>query len=314
MKNLRRRSARIFAAANAIILTTAASAFSSAAPLGEARITQLANDVKLLPKATPAHAAAINQTIPEGSVLRTGADSRTELTFSDGTLLRLAPNSLFRFDGKRTVDLGGGALLLHVPRNSGTTVIETDLINVSTTGATVVVERLDLRESAPAGTSVSGGAAARYRVSVLEGQAQLCCVERPDECVTVEAKRAVIGAADKCLGTQVKFDTGEWLRSNQLITGFSPLPAHVVALIGAAPAGTTLAALFRQAGFAGNTIGAPGIGTINPSNLSGGGGSEVSPNEERSTICHNGQTLTLPRQAAERHLRNHPQDSAGACQ
>jgi hypothetical protein len=42
--------------------------------------------------------------------------------------------------------------------------------------------------------------------------------------------------------------------------------------------------------------------------------------EEKVTICHrppgnpsNGQTLTLPRSAAEAHLRNHPQDSVGGC-
>jgi hypothetical protein len=42
--------------------------------------------------------------------------------------------------------------------------------------------------------------------------------------------------------------------------------------------------------------------------------------EEKVTICHrppgnpsNGQTLTLPRSAAEAHLRQHPQDTLGAC-
>jgi len=42
--------------------------------------------------------------------------------------------------------------------------------------------------------------------------------------------------------------------------------------------------------------------------------------DEKVTICHrppgnptNGQTLTLPRSAAEAHLRNHPLDSRGPC-
>ena len=42
--------------------------------------------------------------------------------------------------------------------------------------------------------------------------------------------------------------------------------------------------------------------------------------DEKVTICHrppgnpsNGQTLRLPRSAAEAHLRNHPYDSRGAC-
>lgn len=31
------------------------------------------------------------------------------------------------------------------------------------------------------------------------------------------------------------------------------------------------------------------------------------------TICHNGQTLDLPPQAAAAHLRNHPDDTLGPC-
>jgi hypothetical protein len=31
------------------------------------------------------------------------------------------------------------------------------------------------------------------------------------------------------------------------------------------------------------------------------------------TVCHNGQTLDLPPQAAAEHLRNHPDDTLGPC-
>ena len=314
MKILRRRYARtLLALSFAVILTTTAHGSAAGVPLGGARITQLANDVKLLPKQTSARPASIDQSIAEGSVLRTGADSRTELTFGDGALVRLAPESVLRLEGTRTLDLGRGALLLHVPKNSSATAIKTDLVKVSTTGATVVVETLNVSANPPPESSSDLNAAARYRVSVLEGQAQLCCADRPTDCVTVNAKQAVLGSSDRCLGSLVKFDASEWMRGHQLITGFRPLPAQIAALVGAAPAGTTLASLFRHAGFAPGAIGSPSIGTINPSNLSDRG-NEVSPNEERITICHNGQTLTLPRQAAERHLRNHSQDAAGACQ
>jgi hypothetical protein len=34
---------------------------------------------------------------------------------------------------------------------------------------------------------------------------------------------------------------------------------------------------------------------------------------EKVVICHNGQTLTLPKPAAERHLQQHPNDTLGPC-
>lgn len=54
------------------------------------------------------------------------------------------------------------------------------------------------------------------------------------------------------------------------------------------------------------------IGTINPANSSGAN-NEQSGNQERITICHNGNTLTLPRPAAEAHLSNHRNDYLGPC-
>lgn len=54
-------------------------------------------------------------------------------------------------------------------------------------------------------------------------------------------------------------------------------------------------------------------GTINPANMSAQA-SAVSPEkQDRQTICHNGNTLVLPRPAAEAHLRQHAGDYPGAC-
>ena len=111
----------------------------------------------------------------------------------------------------------------------------------------------------------------------------------------------------------MKIDVAEWLRTNPLITSFSPLNSQILALIGVNPTGSSsLFAFFRPAGVDAGSMNSTSSGTINPSNLSDRG-NEVSPNEERVTICHDGQTLTLPRDAAQKHLQNHPCDSAGAC-
>src|ERR1039458_1973075 len=75
------------------------------AALNSARITQIIHDVKLvLSNAT--RAAAVNDDVRQGKAVRTGQDSRTELTFSDQTLTRLGANSIFSFNaGAGTFDL-----------------------------------------------------------------------------------------------------------------------------------------------------------------------------------------------------------------
>ncbi|HMJ05772.1 MAG TPA: hypothetical protein VK474_05905 [Chthoniobacterales bacterium] len=71
-------------------------------------------------------------------------------------------------------------------------------------------------------------------------------------------------------------------------------------------------AFLRRPGVDAGNINSSSLGTINPGNISGQGNVQ-SGNQERVTICHNGNTLTLPRPAADAHLRNHPTDTVGPC-
>src|SRR6266851_2423790 len=91
---------------------------AGAAELQSARVTQIINDVKLLPGQAAARAAIVNDSVGVGTAVRTGTDSRTELTFADLTITRLGANTVFSFNGEaRQVDLGSGAILVQVPRN-----------------------------------------------------------------------------------------------------------------------------------------------------------------------------------------------------
>src|SRR5438105_6593768 len=96
------------------------------AELKEARVTAVIKDVKLLPGQTEPKPAVVNDKIATDTAVRTGVDSRSELTFSDLTIARLGANTIFSFDkGTRTVELGGGAILLRVPKDSGGAKINT---------------------------------------------------------------------------------------------------------------------------------------------------------------------------------------------
>src|SRR5437868_907169 len=84
--------------------------------LQQARITQVVNDVKLLPTQAAPRPAILNDAIRQGTAVRTGTDSRTELTFSDLTITRLGANTVFSFKpGTRDLHVTNGAVLIQIP-------------------------------------------------------------------------------------------------------------------------------------------------------------------------------------------------------
>jgi hypothetical protein len=86
----------------------------------EARVTQAVRDVKLLPSESKPKPAVVNDKVSEGTGVRTGDKSRSELTFGDLTIERLGANTFFSFNkAGRSVELDGGSMLLRVPKDSG---------------------------------------------------------------------------------------------------------------------------------------------------------------------------------------------------
>src|SRR5437868_1180130 len=67
--------------------------------LQEARVTQVVKDVKLLPSQAAPRPAVVSDQIKGDTAVRTGVDSRTELTFTDLTITRLGANTVFSFKG-----------------------------------------------------------------------------------------------------------------------------------------------------------------------------------------------------------------------
>jgi hypothetical protein len=114
---------------------------ANAAELRTARVTQIINDVKLLAGQAAPRAAVVNDNVGAGTAVRTGVDSRTELTFSDLTITRLGANTVFGFnEGARQVDLGSGAILVQVPRNEAEVKIRTAAVTAAITGGTALFE------------------------------------------------------------------------------------------------------------------------------------------------------------------------------
>jgi len=86
----------------------------------EARVTRIIRDVKVLPTDSPARPAATDERARDNTGVRTGDESRSELTFVDLTITRLGANTIFSFSrGGRSADLDSGSMLLRVPKDSG---------------------------------------------------------------------------------------------------------------------------------------------------------------------------------------------------
>ena len=114
---------------------------SPGAQLKEARVTEVVKDVKLLPTGNAPRPAAVSDEVRNGTAVRTGVESRSELKFPDQTLARLGANTVFSFsEGTRSLNLQDGAMLLRVPKGAGGAKISSSAITAAITGTTVMVE------------------------------------------------------------------------------------------------------------------------------------------------------------------------------
>src|SRR4029078_5505787 len=126
---------------SALTWTIAMPKSADAAQLQEARGTQVVNDVKpLLEQAAP-RPATTSDLVRHGTAIRTGTQSRSELTFADLTITPLAPTAICSFkEGTREMNLIDGAILFQVPKGSGGATIRTVGVTAAITGTTGIAE------------------------------------------------------------------------------------------------------------------------------------------------------------------------------
>lgn len=179
-----------------------------AAERKEAHVTVVVHDVSVLAK-NAQRAAVLNDLVGEGNAVRTGTESRAELTFTDQTLARIGANSLFSFGaGGKEFDLGEGAMLLAAPKSAGTIKVNTAAVTAAVSGFTALFESHKKEWS---------------KFIVLEGEA---CVRRKgssDACVTLHPGEMLLFRDGRF--TDVKqINLDKTLRSAGLINKFPKLP------------------------------------------------------------------------------------------
>jgi hypothetical protein len=193
-------------------LSTAALAATAAEPK-EAQVTQIIREVKVLPSQADPRDALINDKISEDTGVKTGEESRSELTFPDLTITRLGANTIFSFSkAGRTANVDSGSILLRVPKNSGGGSIRSTAVTVAITGTTVIFE-----------TAADGVS----RLITLEGNSRLSFTNKPEQFRRVRAGQMLEvppGATE--LPMPVYIDLRQLMRTHPLIVDFRPLPSQ----------------------------------------------------------------------------------------
>ena len=186
------------------VLATAAS--TPAAGLQQATLTKVINQVEVIPAGNQPEPAKIGEVISGHTGVRTGGNSRAQLTFTDNTLARLGANTLFSFErGTRSLDLENGTILLQVPKDAGGATIHSAPVTAAITGTTLMME-------------YSPGNPGTVKLIVLEGTVRLSLKGRLGESVLLNPGEMITVATDaRSLPNPVPVDIKRILRTSRLV-------------------------------------------------------------------------------------------------
>ncbi|HEU0275815.1 MAG TPA: FecR family protein [Candidatus Udaeobacter sp.] len=180
----------------------------NAAPANEAWVSHVKNRVQLQDAKNAPRRALANDIVPEQTVVQTSDGSRTELTFSDETVVRLAARTAFDFNrGTRGLNLKEGAVLIEAPKSARGATIRAGNIAAVVTGTTVMVE-------------YHPGV---YKVLVLEGTGRLYRPGHLGDSILVTPGQMVIGNPNEAISEPVDVDIDRFLKTSGFIKDFPPL-------------------------------------------------------------------------------------------
>ncbi|MGI9086130.1 MAG: FecR domain-containing protein [Chthoniobacterales bacterium] len=179
---------------------------------GEAQVTRLRKEVKILSPKGAAHSASLRENLPDGASVRTGIDSQSEVTFADHTLARLAAQTVFAFnDGTHAMDLEKGAMLVRAPGSAHGAEIRAAGVTVAVAGTTCLLEH---------------NAGKYVKLMVLEGTARMFLKTSVGESVLVNEGQLLmfhLGPKLSSLPNPVDVDIKRMMATSKLIQGFAPL-------------------------------------------------------------------------------------------
>lgn len=190
-----------------------------AASLAESTFTEIVKEVNVVSGADQAVAPArVAGRFKAPDLVRTGVDSRAELTAADQTITRVGASTVFAFEPVgRNLRLEKGSLLFHSPAGKGGGTIKTGGASATVLGTTIVVA-----------ATADGG----FKFLVLEGQGKATLPN--GKSVTLKAGQLIfILPGGQSFSEVLDINLGKLVGGSQLVGGFAhELPS--LALIHAA--------------------------------------------------------------------------------
>jgi mannose-6-phosphate isomerase-like protein (cupin superfamily) len=211
MKKRLRYRIRLIRILFACAVTIGSTTFTIAAGKKEARVTQAVRDVRLFASNAAPRPASVNDNVGPGAAVRTGSDSRAELTFTDRTLTRLGANTVFSFgEGARDFNLANGAILLYVPKSSRGARINTAVATAAGTSFTAMAEYHPKSS---------------LKFIILYGHGSVSLKHHPGETRKLRAgQMIVVPAGVTKLAEPQDVDLSKLIKTSLLITKFPALP------------------------------------------------------------------------------------------
>ncbi len=117
----------------------------AATPYRQATVTRTQNQVKygeVKGERSELRPAEVNDVVRASNFLQTETDSRAELKYDDGSLVRIGQNTVFSFEAiTRTLSLNKGSMIFYVPKGSGGANVKTPSLTAAITGTIGKVSR-----------------------------------------------------------------------------------------------------------------------------------------------------------------------------
>jgi FecR protein len=177
------------------------------APLNESTFTEVINNVEVVAGADKsASPAKANELFKAPDLVRTGADSRAELTAPDRTVTRVGANTVFSFEpAGRNLNLEQGSVLFHPPKGMGGGTIKSGGVAAAVLGTTLIVS-----------ATADGG----IKTVLLEGKGRVTLAN--GKSVTLKAGQLVyVQPGGTTFSPVLDINLAKLVAGSQLVNGFS---------------------------------------------------------------------------------------------
>jgi hypothetical protein len=179
---------------------------SVAAPLNESTFTEIIRDVNTLSADGTPSPAKVNDILKAPTRVRTGPESRAELTAPDKTITRVGANTVFAFfDKTRALGLDQGNVLFHAPKGLGGGTIVSGGASAAVLGTTLIVS-----------ATADGG----FKVILLEGKGKVTLPNGNSATLKAGQEVFVLPGGEKLSGV-LNINLGKLVQGSQLVNGFS---------------------------------------------------------------------------------------------